>query len=761
MAIVTRSPIRDSAALRDSLVWVRADTFGILLGGVGILLWLWVASYLGHIPDFWPGWGLPLSMLVLTGGCYVLKARSYRLASGLFIGTLLGGTVLSLFTQGEEPLVPFLFAPTVLITGALRGDRAAFLASLLASAAIGSAKPLVGITIPPSTMWGALALVWLVALSSWATTQNLYTALHWAWTDSEQSSRNLAEARKYQGELAAALRQLEEATYRLERANYALARARAEADEARQLKAQFAAHVSHELRTPINLVVGFAELMLSHPETYGGTPLPDTYVADLSVIHRSAKHLRGLIDDILDLSQIDAGAMPVLKEITDIGALVNEAVATAQPLLERKGLAIKIDVAPSLPLLNLDRLRIRQVLLNLLNNAVRFTELGGIGVRVDRDEDHVLVEVADTGVGIRPEDLGKLFEPFHQLESSPTRGRGGTGLGLAICRRFVELHGGRIWASSEGIPGQGSIFGFALPLQPESEPAVDARGAPPGQAYRRWELPSAPPAPTVVLLDDDPSIVNLFRRRLDEYRVEGVTQPMEAIKLAARLRAHAIVTDLPNGASLDEWQRDWERLAGRHGVRVVGCPMPSGRRVARALGLVDYLVKPVTREALLESVKAVAPPLRSAPQTVLVVDDEPQMVRLLCNTLRASGTPYHLRVAYDGEQALEQMSRTVPDLVLLDLLMPQVGGLTVLEKMRADPVLAHVPVIAVSARGAIEAISPSVARTVALVSDEPFPVSRLLGLVKTILNALPPAEPGDQPNEPAPPGDHHASGVSG
>jgi signal transduction histidine kinase/DNA-binding response OmpR family regulator len=630
--------------------------------------------------------------------------------------------------------VPFLLAPVILIADALLGSRAGLLTALAASASVAIAGPL-GDRLPASSSVGALGIIWLTALVSWATARNLYTALHWSWAGGAQAERNLAEVRSYQGRLAGALRQLEEANYRLERANHALTWARAEADQARRLKAQFAAHVSHELRTPINLIVGFAELMLANPEKYGGNPLPRAYLSDLTAVHRNARHLQGLIDDILDLSQIEAGEMPVIRDLTDVGAIVSEAVATARQLLERKGLAVEVVVTPGLPLLQVDRLRIRQVLLNLLNNAARFTEQGGVGVRAFRDDGHVVVEVRDTGVGIASRELGKLFEPFHQVETSPTRGRGGTGLGLAISKRFVELHGGLIWARSEGVPGRGSTFGFALPIQPAEEAPHYALAAA-GDTVHHWALPAAAPLPTVVVLDDDPAIVGLFQRHLEGYQVLGAADEGEAIELATSRRAHAIVTDLPAASQIDEWHRRWRDLASRTATRVLGCPMPSGRRVARSIGLVDYLVKPVTQAALFASVRAVAPGAR----TVLVVDDEPQMVRLLCGMLRSSSESYEFQRAYDGAQALDLMGRTTPDLVLLDLLMPQVDGLTVLEKMKQDPALAAVPVVAVSARGAFEAISPSAAQTLVLVSDDALPVNSLLRSMQATLDSLPPAE---------------------
>ncbi len=755
--MVSRSPAGRPSELTDSLAALRSETLNILLIAAGTVTWVGIAYYVVRLDEFWPGWGTLDLMLAAIAACFYLKRRSYRLASGALVAALLAGLAVFLLGQQGQSLVPFLLAPVVLIADTLLGSRVAVLAAIIASAMVAAVGPITGVPVPAPLALGALALTWLSVLTSWTTTRNLYTALHWSWSDAEHAERSLAEVRRYQGRLAATLRQLEEANYRLERANHALSWARAEADQARRLKAQFAAHISHELRTPINLIVGFSELMLGSPEKYGEAPLPRSYLADLTAVHRNARHLQGLIDDILDLSQIDAGEMPVIKDLTDVGAIVGEAVATARPLLERKGLSVRVDVASDLPMLRLDRLRIRQVMLNLLNNAARFTDEGGVSVRATRDGEHVVVEVSDTGVGINPREIGELFDPFHQLETSPTRGRGGTGLGLAISKRFIALHGGRIWARSEGVPGRGSTFGFSLPIREEdqaqrSEPDADDGAT---LTVHHWTLSAPPPEPTVVVLDDDPAIVRLFQRHLTGYQVLGAATPAEALDLAAVRRAHAIVTDLPAATQLDEWHRHWSELARRTGTRVLGCPMPSGRRVARTLGLVDYLVKPVTREALLESLRAVAPEAR----TVLIVDDEPQMVRLLDGMLRSADGQYRVIRAYDGAQALDVMRRITPDLVLLDLLMPQVDGLTVLERMREDAGLAAIPVVAVSARGAFEAISPSAAQTLVLIGDDVLPVSGLLRSVRATLDALPPTEARLEPNGRAHRGGPAASGA--
>ncbi|HEX5414249.1 MAG TPA: ATP-binding protein [Chloroflexota bacterium] len=750
--------VESSGGLADSTAAIRADTFLVLLLAVGVALWPWLLVNLVHPDNLWPGWGLPLTLLLVVAACYALRSRAPTVAICVFVGGVLAGPTIILFEDRQGLVGPFLFILPVLIAGSLLGSRGSYLAAVLSSAAIGIAVSRGSPALSPSTALGALTLIWLTALASWATTRNLLIALRWAEANSERAAHNLEEARDYQARLSTALRQLEEANYRLERANYALTLARGEADEKRRLVAQFAAHVSHELRTPINLVVGFADLMLHHPETYGNTPLPAPYLTDLATLHRSARHLRALIDDILDLSQIDVGEMPVLKELTSIATIIQEAIGTARALLERKGLAIHVAVEHDLPPLRLDQLRIRQVLLNLLNNAARFTDEGGVTVRAfsrqHPDGERIIVEVGDTGIGIRPADLGTLFQPFHQIDSSPTRGRGGTGLGLVISKRFVELHGGTIGATSEGVAGRGSVFTVEFPVEPVEEPAAPETSF---NAYQRWQLPAAPPPPTVVVHDDDPAIVSLFQRHLPSFQVVGAATPEQATHLARQRSAQVIITDVPGADGWEGWYAQWRLAEGGVSVPILGCPMPSGRRLARSLGLVDYLVKPVTREALLASVHAVAPDAR----TILVVDDEPRLVRLFCRMLQAASADYRFLRAFDGQQALDLARQDRPDLVLLDLLMPQVDGLTVLERLREDPALAGIPVVAVSARGAVEAITPSNRQTITLVNDRPLSVSRLLGLVQGILGALPPPDVPGQSSAPAIPVVGNASEVFG
>jgi len=319
------------------------------------------------------------------------------------------------------------------------------------------------------SFYPSLALIWLTACMGWLSSRGLYTVLDWAWNGQQQVNRLLRQLRDRQGELNRTLAALREANRRLQRTSHELALARQRAEEARRIKEQFAANISHELRTPLNLILGFSEMMYLSPDVYGEMEWPPTLRRDVHQIYRSSRQLLDLINDVLDLSRIDAVPAPIRREPCDLREVIREAVDTAGDLLRGKALDLRVELPAELPLLHLDRTRIRQVLLNLLNNAARFTERGHISVSVERNEREVVVSVADTGVGIPPQELSEIFEEFHQVDMSLRCRQRGAGLGLAISKRFVELHGGRIWAQSR--MGEGSTFYFSLPL-PDAEFSV-------------------------------------------------------------------------------------------------------------------------------------------------------------------------------------------------------------------------------------------------------------------------------------------------
>src|SRR5260221_3991045 len=306
------------------------------------------------------------------------------------------------------------------------------------------------------------------------------------------------------------------------------------AEETRRLKAQFAANISHELRTPINLIVGFTEMILSGSGSYDEA-LPSAYWKDMNTICRNAEQLQKLINDVLDISRIETGQMVVVKENTDVRSVLNEAADLVRETLQDKGLEFMVQIPNQLPSIWIDRVRVRQIILSLLENAIRFTDRGHITLQTFVKDAELIISITDTGIGIPPQELEPIFEGLRQLEGSLSRSRNGSGLGLTLSRQFAELHGGRLWAESQGKTGQGSTFWLALPL--EARPAL---------------MPTYPNADSqishigvrqFVLLDNDPAVAQLFHRHAQKHRVIGVQSIDELDDLLKVSYPSAVVLD--------------------------------------------------------------------------------------------------------------------------------------------------------------------------------------------------------------------------
>jgi signal transduction histidine kinase/ActR/RegA family two-component response regulator len=379
--------------------------------------------------------------------------------------------------------------------------------------------------------------------------------------------------------------------------------------EVDRLKSQFLANMSHELRTPLNSIIGFSRVILKGIDG----PLTDLQVQDLSSINNAGQHLLGLINDILDMARIEAGKMELVLDEVDLHDTLKGVLSTTVALVKDKKVRLMEDLEPGLPRVRADSMRIRQVLLNLLSNAAKFTDEGTITLRArpveavgpysGRMEQFVEISVIDTGPGIASDDMSKLFEPFSQVDASATRKVGGTGLGLSICRQLVELHNGRIWAESQ--VGSGSTFAFILPVsQPDvhlpAPAAIDPAG---GQAR------------TVLAVDDDQGIFNLYRRYLEPhgYRVIGVSKSTDAITRAAELRPVAVLLDvlMPNK---DGWQvlADLKRSPVTSDLPVIMCTLVSDSERALQMGAAAYLTKPILETDLLRALSKLPLPTASA-----------------------------------------------------------------------------------------------------------------------------------------------------
>jgi CheY-like chemotaxis protein/nitrogen-specific signal transduction histidine kinase len=489
--------------------------------------------------------------------------------------------------------------------------------------------------------------------------------------------------------LARTLKSLDEAMYRLERANHMLSLARDQAEEARRLKQQFAQTISHELRTPLNLIVGFTEMMTHSPEHYGGQLLP-AYMRDLRIVYRNAAHLQTLVNDVLDLARIEAAQMGLMPEKTRPADLVRDVVTTARSLVEAQGLALRTDIAPDLPAMWLDPTRIRQVLFNLLNNASRFTEAGSITVQVRQVEDEVHFAVADTGVGIAPSDLKRIFEEFQQVDGSTRRRYGGTGLGLAISKRFVTLHGGRMWVESE--LGAGSTFYFSLPVRQQG---IDLATSASASATDQASHPPAAKREENILLVVTPSlpVANLLARRLEGCRTVTAPNLAQARAMAQRLYPKAVVIDqaCQLGDDAPASLATFALACQATHTTFVTCPL-SHEPARQHLAVEAYLTKPISRQNLWDVLRQ----LDEGVNKLLIIEDDNDFVQLLDRMLATSVRPYQVVNAYNAQEGLTLMRHHQPDAILLDLQLPDKNGREVIEEIRATPGGEHLPIIVVS-----------------------------------------------------------------
>jgi signal transduction histidine kinase/CheY-like chemotaxis protein len=455
---------------------------------------------------------------------------------------------------------------------------------------------------------------------------------------------------------------------------------------ASQAKSDFLANMSHELRTPLNAIIGFGQLIREEPPTDGMKPAPTEWIEHIVA---GGEHLLALINDVLDLSKVEAGRLEFAVEPVDLGQAIGETVSGLQPLADRKGIVMRHTVRS--PMVELDRGRLRQVLYNLLSNAIKYTPEGGqVAVDVVGEGSSLRLAVSDTGVGIAPADQGRVFEEFTQV-GDPAARQSGTGLGLALTRRLVEAQGGRVELRS--TVGVGSTFTVVLPLVEPSAASAPVAAEVPG-----W--PSAPARGDVLVVEDDPGAVRLLRAYLEPEGIElRVAEDAEtALALARSHRPNAIVLDviLPG---IDGWDL-LRTLKGDRELRdipVVIVTVVDERELGFALGAVDYLVKPVSRDALLGAMARYSPSSATphAAVRVLAIDDEPAALDLI----EAAAVPagFVLARAKSGAEGLAMARATPPDLIICDLLMPELDGFEVIAALHAGEQTRDVPILVLTA----------------------------------------------------------------
>jgi signal transduction histidine kinase/DNA-binding response OmpR family regulator/HAMP domain-containing protein len=455
-----------------------------------------------------------------------------------------------------------------------------------------------------------------------------------------------------------------------------------EMKELDRVKSQFLANMSHELRTPLNSVIGFSRVILKGIDG----PINDTQEQDITAIYNSGLHLLSMINEILDLSKIEAGKMELQIDEVEIGNVVKSAVNTASGLIKGKPVQLVTQVEPDLPIIKGDEMRLNQILTNLLGNAVKFTEKGSITIKADLNHtednsEEILITVEDTGIGIAPEDQGKLFQRFSQVDDSPTRRTGGTGLGLSIARSLVELHGGRI-GLLRSETNLGSTFFFTIPVI--REPAVQVTEV-------------LPPGENIILsIDDDPQVITLYERFLKPYGYEVValTNPALAVERARELKPFAITLDIMM-PDKDGWQvlSELKKDDETKDIPVMICSILQEEEKGFNLGASEYLVKPFLHDDLANAIKRLDH--GGEVHDVLIIDDDPQYLRFLQKMIEDEGQFLPV-LADSGLAALKLLNDFTPDVIIMDLLLDDISGFELLDKFNSEARLKQVPVIIIT-----------------------------------------------------------------
>jgi len=458
---------------------------------------------------------------------------------------------------------------------------------------------------------------------------------------------------------------------------------------ANQAKSQFLANMSHELRTPLNAILGFSELL---SDDVTGRFDEETRRRYLQLIHSSGKHLLELINDILDLSKVEAGQMTLHLQPVEIPAVIDEIRATVEPLARSKSITLETSASGELSIVA-DASKVIQMLLNLVSNAIKFTPEGGrIEIQARDAGPWIEVAVIDSGIGIAEADLGRLFTEFQQLSAGPGRQQQGTGLGLALTKHLAELHGGHV--TVESTLGAGSTFTLRLPRKPAPMSSL-ASAAPPRTGAVDLSRP------LVLVVDDNPAAAEILARHLDAggFRMAAAHSGKEALRMARELMPVAITLDilLPE---IDGWEV-LTRLKADEATRnipVVVVSVIDNPALGRALGAIDYFVKPVDAKGLLSRLGqyTFTTKVKSESVRILAVDDERANLDLLQASLEPAG--FAVLRAGGGREGIEMARSLKPDLILLDLMMPGVTGFDVVEALRSDEATRSIPVMVLTAK---------------------------------------------------------------
>jgi signal transduction histidine kinase/CheY-like chemotaxis protein/HAMP domain-containing protein len=471
----------------------------------------------------------------------------------------------------------------------------------------------------------------------------------------------------------------------------------AELEKAYRVKSDFLSNMSHELRTPLNSIIGFTSVLLGQH----GDPLTADQAKALEKVLKNGKHLLELINDILDFSKIEAGRTPINLSTDEVADVISNAMVTVEPMLIGKDVKLVQEIEPGLPSLNTDTLKIKQILLNLLSNAAKFTEQGAITVLAKKQNNMISISVKDDGIGIEAKNLDRVFEEFQQIDSSNSRKYKGTGLGLAIAKNYARLLGGNLTVHSEA--GKGSTFTLVIPpvipdekllKQNEETPAIKNVVAAPIAQLVSEQSTVLSTGILVLCIDDDAEVIDLLRRYLipEGYSVRGVGSGEEGVRLAQELQPAVITLDIMMPEK-DGWQvlRELKNNPATSDIPVIIHSVVENRPLALSLGALDVVTKPSDPKKILTIVERAC---RSKQQPIMIVDDNQDFADALKSLLEVEG--YRAVALYSGEEALKDIETINPSLLFLDLIMPGIDGFAVVQQLRSQQRWHNLPIVVLS-----------------------------------------------------------------
>ena len=473
----------------------------------------------------------------------------------------------------------------------------------------------------------------------------------------------------------------------------ALRAARDAAEESSRTKSQFLANMSHELRTPMNAILGYSEMLQEEAEE----EQLDGFIPDLQKIQNAGKHLLSLINDILDLSKVEAGKMELYLEDFSVAETVADVAGTVEPLVSKKSNRLQVDCPADIGVMHGDLTKVRQSLFNLLSNAAKFTENGQISLSVRREGPTYIFAVQDTGIGMTEDQMAGLFEAFAQADASTTRKYGGTGLGLALTRRFCRMMGGDV--SVQSIPGAGSTFTMRLPISVPTLPKAEALPEEASAGAEEAAAASLLPGDVVLVIDDDPAARDLMTRFLtrEGFHPQVAASGEEGLRLARVLQPVAITLDVMMHG-IDGWTVLQQLKADpetQH-IPVIMLTMVNDKNIGFALGAADYMTKPVDRTRLsgiLSRYRCADP---EAGCRVLLVEDDAPTREMMHTLLTREG--WQVEEAANGQVALDRLVGPCPDLILLDLMMPEMDGFEFARRLRERPEWRQIPIVVLTAK---------------------------------------------------------------